>query len=413
MRKDPFDLGQINGMKTYNRREFIKNVSYAAYASRLPFSLNNDTDVNNESFIVRVHDSNASRHWDYNRSKPWDHSVEPVSVLDMKKSKYRPDRYYDYINEDIIYMMLKRGLNELTGAAETREAWGKILPNYMKDHKITVKINLNNSSYNELITTNRLDQSVPLINAILRDLTENFSVPEKNITIADPSRWIHPGILRGRCRYKEVNWVDSRSENLWDHAESVTFTKDKPVRPDKPGFPERANYYISSTYTKSEHIINVCLLKNHGCGITGAMKNHFGAISPPAPKYLHAGLGEKSYIADLCNTDSIRKKVRINICDAVFANWHDNVWSPRPWKTFPDESPNSLFFGRDPVAFDSVLLQHITDEVHSQGENAPAWVREAVGNHEFLQYAMEYHKLGIHEHKPFRKIRYRFVEMRG
>jgi hypothetical protein len=26
---------------------------------------------------------------------------------------------------------------------------------------------------------------------------------------------------------------------------------------------------------------------------------------------------------------------------------------------------------------------------------------------------MEYHKLGIHEHKPFRKIRHRFVEMSG
>jgi hypothetical protein len=140
------------------------------------------------------------------------------------------------------------------------------------------------------------------------------------------------------------------------------------------------------------------------------MKNHFGAIPPTSPKYLHAGLGEKSYIADLCNTNSIKNKVRINICDAIFANWHDNVWSPRPWKTFSEESPNSLFFGTDPVAFDSVLLQHITDEVNAQGENAPKWVQEAVRAHHFLHYAMEYHRLGIHEHKPFHRIEYRQIE---
>ena len=399
-------------MKTYNRREFIKNASYAVYASRLPFPLDSDADVKNEPLIVRVHAANASSPWDYDRSKPWDHSVEPRSVSEMTKSNCRADRYYDYINEDIVYSMFKEGLNELAVTETTKEAWGNILTNYRKSDKITVKINLNNSSYNELITTNRLDQSIPLINAIVRDLTQNFSVPEKNITIADPSRWIHPVIIRGRCRYKEVTWVDSRSENLWDPAETVLFTKDKPVRPEKPGFPETVNFHVANVYTQSDHIINVCLLKNHGCGITGAMKNHFGAIPPPSPKYLHAGLGGKSYIADLCNTESIKRKVRINICDAIFANWHDNVWSPRPWKTFSEESPNSLFFGRDPVAFDSVLLQHITDEVHAQGENAPAWVREAVGDHEFLQYAMDYHRLGIHEHKPFVKIKYRSIEMK-
>jgi hypothetical protein len=69
-----------------------------------------------------------------------------------------------------------------------------------------------------------------------------------------------------------------------------------------------------------------------------------------------------------------------------------------------------LFFGVDPVAFDSVLLQHITDEVKAQGDNAPPWVQEAVQKHGFLHYAMLYHKLGIHEHKPFSKIDYRQIE---
>lgn len=398
-------------MKIFNRREFIKGASHLLFATKVNFDRNSNGYFTNNPLLVRVHNSNASMAWNYKKSKPWDYTVEPTSVEDMKKSGFRSDRYYDYINEDIVCSMFKRGLNEFTGEkGNTRKAWKKILINYSKGDKITIKINLNNASYNELITTNRLDQTAPLIKAIVSDLTSNFSVPEKNITIGDPSRWIHPEILIRRCKFDKVAWVDSRSPFLWDEAESVQFTKDNPVRPDKPGFPDRVPFYISNIYTKADHIINVSLLKNHGCGITGAMKNHFGAIQPPSPKYLHEGLGEKSYISDLCNSYSIKKKVRINICDAIFANWHDNVWSPRPWKTFREESPNSLFFGSDPVAFDSVLLQHISDEVNVQEDQAPAWVREAVKNHEFLHYAMNYHELGIHEHKPFMKIDYRQIE---
>ena len=398
-------------MKICNRREFLKNASYSVLASRLDIFQDSNTVHGNEHLVVRVHDSKASKPWNYGRSSPWDHRVEPISVEDMKRSEYRSDRYYDYIREDVVCFMFKKGLNEFAGTEGKNEAWRKILVNYNQGDKISIKINLNNASNSELITTNRLDQTAPLLNAIVSDLVENFSVPEGNITIGDPSRWIHPDILIRRCRFKKVVWVDRRSPNLWDEMQSVEFTKDKPVRPEKFGFPETVKFHLAKMYTESDHIINVCLLKNHGCGVSGAMKNHFGAIKPPSPKYLHEGLGRKSYIADLCNTDSIKKKVRINICDAVFANWHDNVWSPRPWKTFSEESPNSLFFGRDPVAFDSVLLQHITDEVHAQGESAPAWVRKAVGDHEFLQYAMDYHKLGIHEHKPFVRIKYRSIEM--
>lgn len=97
------------------------------------------------------------------------------------------------------------------------------------------------------------------------------------------------------------------------------------------------------------------LCKNlSSCGITGAMKNHFGSL--PSPRNLHEGMDDQSYIADICNTPSIRDKVRVSIADALFAYWHKNVWAPRPWKTFPQESPHSLILGTDPVALDSVML---------------------------------------------------------
>ena len=167
---------------------------------------------------------------------------------------------------------------------------------------------------------------MPLINAVLGHLVEVLEMPEDHITLLDAKRWFHPVIMKGRCKYKKVHWLDHRHEDIWDIGESVVFSKDDPA----PG----GDFWMPKAYTKADHIINLCLMKNHGCGITGAMKNHFGSI--PSPRCLHDGLGDKSYIADLCNTPSIKNKVRINIVDALFANWHNNVWAPRPWLTFPE-----------------------------------------------------------------------------
>ncbi len=396
-------------MARLTRRDFLKTASWAAIASALPAPRTADAGTN--PVVVRVHHRGASRTWNYADSSPWNDKAEPRTADDMASGRFRKDRYFDFIDEGTVRLMFRRGLTGLVNAASCAEAWTTILKRPGPNDRITIKINLNNASYDERVTTNRMDQTAPLVNAIVAGLTEDLSLPQENITIADPSRWVHPEILRRRCPFPNVRWVDSRSADLWDPGETVRFTKDEPVRPDVPGMPERASFEIARVYTGADHIINVCLLKNHGCGVTGAMKNHFGAIRPPSPKFLHARLGEKSYIADLCNTPSIRDKVRLNVCDAVFGNWRDNVWCPRPWKTFPGHTPNSLFLGIDPVAFDSVLLQHITNEVAAQGAAAEPWVRNAVTTHQFLHYAMDHHRLGIHEHKPFRRIRYREIEL--
>ncbi len=361
--------------------------------------------------IVRIHSAEASLPWDYQASAPWDHTVEPGNKAKMNRGQFRNDRYYDHINQKTVTTMLDQGIRHLTRTSSQRQAWLALLRNYRKGDTVTIKINLNNASYNEDVTTNRLDQSVQMVNALLDSLTSSLKILPGNITVADPSRWIHPRIFKDKCPFPGIHWVDSRSNNLWDPGEIIRFSKHQPIRPaDKPHFPQRTAFHVARVYTETDHIINVCLLKNHGCGITGAMKNHFGAFPPPFAKYLHDGLGSKSYIADVCNTPSIKNKVRLNICEAIFGNWHNNVWCPRPWKTFAGGTPNSLFLGTDPVAFDSVLLQHIIDEVAFRGESVEQWVRDAVQDHGFLDIAMTSLHLGVHEHAPFNRIYYRQIE---
>jgi hypothetical protein len=348
------------------------------------------------SRVVRVHAPDATRKWDYGACAPWDHTVEMTKTQPGKIK----ERYYDFINEKAVSAMLDKGLRALTGERTASASWRGLMPGFESRQKVTLKLNMNNASFDKTITTNRMDQTMPLVNAILGGLVEGLGMDQRNITLLDASRWFHPVIMKSRCRYAGVRWVDSRSPDRWDPSESVTFTRDEP----KPW----GHFWMPRDYTGADHIINLCLMKNHGCGITGAMKSHFGAI--PSPKMLHEGLGDKSYIADVCATPAIRDKVRVNIADALFANWHGNVWSPRPWNTFPEASPNSLLLSRDPVAIDSVMLDHIIDEIATQGAAATSYVRDCVTHHAFLEYAMTHHGLGIFEHKPYKRIDYVTVE---
>ncbi len=347
------------------------------------------------SRVVRVHSSKATRPWDYNANAPWDHTVE-MTKTEPGKIK---ERYYDYIDDKVVAVMLDKGLCRMTGEKSAAAAWKSLMPGFDRKQKVTLKLNMNNASFDPQITTNRMDTTMPLVNAILDGLV-GLDLDEGNITLLDAKRWFHPVIMKARCRYNRVRWVDSKSADIWDMSESVKFTRDDPA----PG----GTFWMPRDYTGADHIINLCLMKNHGCGITGAMKSHFGAI--PSPKCLHDGLGDKSHIADVCATPSIRNKVRVNIADALFANWHGNVWCPRPWNTFPEPSPNSLILSKDPVAIDSVMLGHIIEEIATQGAAATSYVRDCVTHINFLEYAMTHHGLGVHEHKPYRKIEYLTVE---
>lgn len=384
--------------KPISRREFVKITTVAAVSAQIlpAFAGNGKKDL--KSRIVRVHDPKATLPWDYSANAPWDHTVEPGDDGTAGKIE---ERYFDHINEDVVELMLDRGLRELTATGSAKDAWLQLMPGLQLSDRVTIKMNMNNASFDENITTNRMDQTMPLVNGILEHLVNGLGLPEENITILDASRWFHPIIMKDRCSFKHVQWIDETDPDRWEKNESVTFTADAP----EPG----GDFWMPRAYTGADHIINLCLMKSHACGITGAMKSHFGSI--PSPRNLHEGMGDKSYIADVCNTPSIRDKVRLNIADALFANWHNNVWAPRPWKTFPEESPNSLIMGCDPVALDSVMLDHIRDEVEAQGENAPQWLRESLDNHGFLPYAMEKLGLGIHEHRPYERIDYRTISV--
>ena len=94
--------------------------------------------------------------------------------------------------------------------------------------------------------------------------------------------------------------------------------------------------------------ISLALLKDHGiAGITGGMKNYFGAIHNPN-KYHDSNCDP--YLADLFEIDLIRKKHRLTILDALRVQYHRGPSYHPQW----NEKTNQLIFGFDPVAVDAV-----------------------------------------------------------
>ncbi len=119
---------------------------------------------------------------------------------------------------------------------------------------------------------------------------------------------------------------------------------------------------ISATLTRiCDTVINLPVLKDHGIvGITGALKNMFGAIHNPNKYHLSVG---DPYVADVNMLPPIRQKVRLNICDAITAQYEGGPSFMPQW-TWPF---NGLIVARDPVALDYTCWQIIEQKRAEKG----------------------------------------------
>ncbi len=378
MYRKPMDKAspeELLDRKRLNRRRFIRRCARgslaAAVSSRLVPGLTEPAfAVLHPHRVVRVHSASATS-W----PGPW--PVPPSG----------PPYYYDFIETDVVKLMFNKGIQRLTDAASPAAAWQEIMTAYQPGDKVVIKVNLNNSSGPDDLD-NVMDATAPVVDEVLDGLTQSLGIPVGDVLVYDTSRYMLTARLVNRSRYAAS--VFSTNRNVWDESAEVTF-RDPPEAPD-------LHYNLSLDLTTAQHLINIPILKRHAMGITGAMKNHYGSVKYPS--YLHADMENNSYIGDVNNNPHIRDKTRLIVCDALFGNWSVNYGEgPRDWTTFPEGTPNSLLFSLDPVAMDSVLYDIIRDERVARGTTA--W-----DPHEFLQVAMDYHGLGVHEHKPYSEIDY-------
>jgi uncharacterized protein (DUF362 family) len=185
-----------------------------------------------------------------------------------------------------------------------------------------------------------------------------------------------------------------REENIiiWDRSETDLEDggyrnrgKVRVIGNDRAGFEDDLATFgevgsrLTRTVTRScDVVINLPLLKDHGVtGMTGAMKNFYGAVHNPNKYHPNAG---NPYVADVNMLEPIRRKVRLHICDS-FGVQYEGGPSFRPqWNS----KENALLVSRDPVALDYTGWQMIERKRTEKGlpsltaaGRAPAYIATA------------------------------------
>lgn len=292
---------------------------------------------------------------------------------------YQSNYYFDFVDQDIVNQMVLQGALELTRGDLTR-----IVQNYNVGEKWAIKINCNNYSD----ASNEIDATAPVIIAVLRLLIEDLGVPEGDIRIYDTSRPIPSFRIRSRIPYGVVFVESGDADAQADYMSPISFRNIE-------------NQYLPYVVSRSQHLINMPLFKDHLFVLsTMAFKNHFGT-SRPGPSYLHSPIDYN--LSDLNANVQIRQKTRLIVGDALFGVWDGGPYGwPMQWDTFPGgPTPNSIFLGFDPVAHESVMLDYLIAEQEYHGV--------PLLSHFFLHDAMDYHNLGIHEHRNDNG-RYRLID---
>jgi hypothetical protein len=180
--------------------------------------------------------------------------------------------------------MLTSVLITLTGKKSETKAWDALFKNfneekkklkkgYSPEQKIAVKVNQNNTLRHA--DTTGLNASPQLVYALIRSLTKEAGVPQKNITIFDASRFIGDNIFN-KCHkdFPEVIFVDNEGGN--GRVKSTYVDMAIPYSIDNG----KLATGLATCAVEADYIINMALLKGHGGqGVTLCGKNFYGATS--------------------------------------------------------------------------------------------------------------------------------------
>lgn len=292
--------------------------------------------------------------------------VVHMHVPDATNWDFHTGSFVDHISQDAVSEMVDRGLAHLTGTGSRREAWRALIPDLAEGDRIAIKVNFNN--YIDGAEDGAINAVIEPVNALIAGLLERGFAPA-HITVYDTTRAWHDGGIPARfidgCRYPDV-----RFEAYLDNAGPFSPTARVHFNTPNPAHAVE-DLPLSSALAGARYLINMPIVKSHPfTGVTLGFKNHFGSIAhcdelhPYTPGYDYYNLYDPGYspLVDLNASPYIRDKTILIVGDCLFGNWADPISRPQPWMTFGYRAPNSLFFGRDPLAIECVMTDLLAAE---------------------------------------------------
>jgi len=305
----------------------------------------------------------------------WGHN-EHIASWNGKTGFWWEDQFNNQVGTD---QLLTQTLLSLTGSKNEKKAWDDLFhffnktrnnsnAGYLAGQKITIKVNLNNTSSHE--NTNEINANPQLILSLIRSLVNEAGVAPENITVADPSRFVTNNIF-DKCHsaYPKVHFVD---HNGGDGREKAKFVANAiPYSIDNG----KVATGLATCVVEADYLINLALMKGHvSQGVTLCAKNYFGctSIEDDWHKNAHSSGfsqnrdGSFKYLVftDYLGHKDLGGKTMLFLIDGIYGNKFVNGIPAFKWSLAPFNNnwPGSLFASQDGVAIDSVVLDFALTE---------------------------------------------------
>lgn len=247
------------------------------------------------------------------------------------------------LDKDKVRDLLFRAVRKFTGKTGDRAAWSVF---FSPGERVSMKLNC--------IAGKKLSSTPELVGAVAAGVLSAGVIPENIIGWDRTNRELRrAGFPEGRdatgIRYLGTDTGPQKGMNFFGYDYDLTIAGEVGSQVAR----------IASVF--SDAIVNVPVLKDHDlAGMSGALKNYFGAIHNP--NKLHEN-GCEPYVADLNTMPVFREKTRLIVCDGTLAQYHAGPgYKPHyAWKF------SGIIVGTDPVAVDTVAWRIIEEKRAESG----------------------------------------------
>jgi uncharacterized protein (DUF362 family) len=262
------------------------------------------------------------------------------------------------VSQAVVREMLERGMRELTGEKEPRQAWSKFI---QPEDVVGIKINPSGAP--------ACCSSPEIVREIVAGV-QSAGVPARNIIVYDRYAYeMDIGSYQALVpRGVRVTGIQERKLDASGYDPNIF------CEANFFGEWETRSYMANIVASGLTKIVNVPTMKDHSAaGVTGCLKNlGYGTFNNVDRSHRRPFSFTDPLIGIMCSTEPLRSKAVLHIIDGTRMVWHGGPLTQNQDFIFP---AGLIMVGTDPVAMDTIELEKI--EAKRITEGAPSvWSRD-------------------------------------
>ncbi len=260
------------------------------------------------------------------------------------------DTMTEKLNVPVVEEMISRGMRELAGMKDARDAWRSF---FEPNDVVGIKTNCSGAP---------LVMSSPEVVANIVANLMAVGVKASNIWVYErfPDQMATVGYEKYLPQGVHVEGIEKSRQSILGYDPATYVEVDFFGEDDTRSMLVR---HVSERFTK---IINVPNMKDHGAsGVTGCLKNiAYGNFSNVARSHQFSKTNTLSFIGTLASVEPLRTKTVLNIMDGMRGVWHGGPFlHDKRFRFYPKQ----MMFGTDPVAMDRLMMDVVEERRKREG----------------------------------------------